>query len=79
MDGTNDLWYGNGKEVTEDWSNEFLSENNNMSVSYTDNDELIKISVQAKKSNGQHFFSICSIRFSNRRTESAKLLIALPV
>lgn len=52
VDGTNDHWYSNGAEVTEDWSNEFLSENNNMSVSYTDNDELIKISVQAKKSNG---------------------------
>ena len=51
--GTNGHWYGNGAEVTEDWSNEFLSENNNMSVSYTDNDELIKISVQAKKSNGK--------------------------
>lgn len=51
--GTNGHWYSNGAEVTEDWSNEFLSENNNMSVSYTDNDELIKISVQAKKSNGK--------------------------
>jgi len=50
--GTNGHWYSNGAAVTEDWSNEFLSENNNMSVSYTDNDELIKISVQAKKSNG---------------------------
>ena len=52
VDGTNDLWYGNGKEVTEDWSNEF-SNGGDMSVSYTDNDELIKISVQAKKSNGK--------------------------
>ncbi|MDY6438743.1 MAG: hypothetical protein SPK85_06490 [Prevotella sp.] len=51
--GTKGHWYSNGAEVTEDWSNEFLSENNNMSVSYTDNDELIKISVQAKKSNGK--------------------------
>lgn len=50
--GTNGHWYSNGAEVTEDWSNEFLSEYNNMRVSYTDNDELIKISVQAKKSNG---------------------------
>ena len=50
--GTNS-WYSNGAAVTEDWSNEFLSENNNMSVSYTANDELIKISVQAKKSNGK--------------------------
>ena len=51
--GSNDHWYSNGSEITEDWSDEFLSENNNMSVSYTDNDELIKISVQAKKSNGK--------------------------
>lgn len=51
--GTNGHWYSNGAEVTEDWSDGFLSEDNNMSVSYTDNDELIKISVQAKKSNGK--------------------------
>lgn len=50
VDGTNDLWYSNGAKVKEDWSDVSLSENNNMSVSY--NDELIKISVQAKKSNG---------------------------
>ena len=56
--GTNGHWYSNGAEVTEDWSNEFLSENNNMSVSYTDNDELIKISVQAKKSNGKWMIRI---------------------
>lgn len=53
VDGTNDHWYGNGAEVTEDWSSPFSGAgDNNMSVSYTDNDELIKISVQAKKSNG---------------------------
>lgn len=51
VDGTNDLWYGNGAAVTEDWSDEF-SKGGDMSVSYTDNVELIKISVQAKKSNG---------------------------
>ena len=56
--GTNGHWYSNGAAVTEDWSNEFLSENNNMSVSYTDNDELIKISVQAKKSNGKWMIRI---------------------
>jgi hypothetical protein len=55
VDGTNDLWYGNGKEVTEDWSNEF-SNGGDMSVSY--NDELIKISVQAKKSNGKWMIRI---------------------
>ena len=50
--GTNS-WYGNAAEVTEDWSSPFSGEgDNNMSVSYTANDELIKISVQAKKSNG---------------------------
>ena len=50
MDGTNGHWYGNGAVVTEDWSNEFSGAGDkNMSVSYTDND-LIKISVQAKKS-----------------------------
>lgn len=54
VDGTNGHWYGNGAVVTEDWSNEFSGEGDkNMSVSYTDNDELIKISVQAKKSNGK--------------------------
>lgn len=54
VDGTNDLWYGNGALVTEDWSsNELSSNGGDMSVSYTDNDELIKISVQAKKSNGK--------------------------
>ena len=53
VDGTNDHWYSNGAEVTEDWSSPFSGAgDNNMSVSYTDNDELIKISVQAKKSNG---------------------------
>ena len=56
--GTNGHWYSNGAAVTEDWSNEFLSENNNMSVSYTDNDELIKIFVQAKKSNGKWMIRI---------------------
>lgn len=54
VDGTNGHWYSNGAEVTEDWSSPFSGEgDNNMSVSYTDNDELIKISVQAKKSNGK--------------------------
>lgn len=54
VDGTNDHWYSNGAAVTEDWSSLFSgAEDNNMSVSYTDNDELIKISVQAKKSNGK--------------------------
>lgn len=57
VDGTNDLWYGNGKEVTEDWSDEF-SNGGDMSVSYTANDELIKISVQAKKSNGKWMIRI---------------------
>lgn len=52
VDGTNDLWYGNGALVTEDWSSNEFSDGGNMSVSYTDNEELIKISVQAKKSNG---------------------------
>ena len=46
--GTNS-WYGNGAAVTEDWSDEF-SNGGDMSVSYTANDELIKISVQAMKS-----------------------------
>ena len=52
-DNGTDAWYSNGSEIKEDWSSELSKEEvNNMRVSYTDNDELIKISVQAKKSNG---------------------------
>ena len=53
--GTNS-WYGNDSEITEDWSPEFSGDGggtgHDMKVHYTANDELIKISVQAKKSNG---------------------------
>lgn len=47
--GSNDNWYSKGSEITEDWSSEFSTSTNNMSVSYTDMD-LIKISVQAMRS-----------------------------
>lgn len=47
--GSNDHWYSNGSEITEDWSDEFSTSANNMKVVYSDND-LIKISVQAMKS-----------------------------
>lgn len=57
VDGTNDHWYSNDSEITEDWSPEFSGDGggtgHDMKVLYTDNDELIKISVQAKKSNGK--------------------------
>ena len=55
LDGdSNDKWYSTGLEITEDWSSE-LSDNEataNMKVLYSDND-LIKISVQAMKTNGK--------------------------
>ena len=54
VDGTNDHWYSNDSEITEDWSPEFSGDGggtgHDMKVHYTDNDDLIKISVQAMKS-----------------------------
>ena len=52
--GSNDHWYSNDSEITEDWSSEFSGDGggtgHNIKVHYTDNDDLIKISVQAMKS-----------------------------
>lgn len=50
----NDKWYSNGLEITEDWSSEFSDNGDNMWMSYSDpNNDIIKISVQAMKSNGK--------------------------